>query len=466
MSDGIGPDAEGSARRVLGIAVLGVVAAVASCIAFVPLREHRGIAPAVLCASAAAAGATASGGLLPGLLTVAAGGLSINYLYFPPVHTFRLAEGGWITLLVYVNLNAFLCLGVEGFRRSLRRRQERETDTLALARTAEALVTAPSLDAALAAVLREAVDATRAAGGAIDVRDDDGWRRTAELGVTQGPTTSLPLGDPGTEAGRLLVSRPTGARSSALLQAFATQGSLAIERDRLRAVELRAGLLAEEERVRRQFFSALSHDLRTPITAIEVAASALASDELELDAAGRKELARTVVEEADRLERMVGSLLDLARLDAHALRPRVTVIEPRDLLAQAADRARRAGVLVYVDAARAQPICADLDLVARMVDNLVMNAARFAPDSSIELVARGTEICVVDHGPGVPPRDRDRVFERFYRGRRDVGEGTGLGLAICLGIMQAHGGTIRHEPTPGGGATFVCTFPVEARLPA
>jgi two-component system sensor histidine kinase TctE len=107
-------------------------------------------------------------------------------------------------------------------------------------------------------------------------------------------------------------------------------------------------------------------------------------------------------------------------------------------------------------------------LLARLLDNLLANAARFAPLSSVELVAEGRDLAVIDHGPGVPARQRDLVFDRFYRGRRDEGQGSGLGLAICRGIMEAHGGAIRHEVTVGGGATFVCSFPMSrgAALPS
>jgi signal transduction histidine kinase len=156
---------------------------------------------------------------------------------------------------------------------------------------------------------------------------------------------------------------------------------------------------------------------------------------------------------------MVVSLLDLARLDAHALTPKTVILDPALVLERAAVRARRAGSVVSVEARRGRPILADEDLVVRLLDNLIANARRFASESPIELWAGEHALAVVDHGPGVPAREREMVFDRFYRGRRDEGEGTGLGLAICKGIMDAHHGSIRCKATAGGGATFLCTFP-------
>jgi K+-sensing histidine kinase KdpD len=112
-------------------------------------------------------------------------------------------------------------------------------------------------------------------------------------------------------------------------------------------------VLAEEEQLRKDFFSAVSHDLKTPLTAIKVAADVLASGELDVEPGDRKELAQTVVEEVERLDRMVGSLLDLARLDAHVLVPRLDVVDPRRALEAAAERARRGGMDVFLDTAGA-----------------------------------------------------------------------------------------------------------------
>jgi two-component system sensor histidine kinase KdpD len=407
-----------------------------------------------------------------GLITLAVGGLCLDYFYFPPVGTFELATvGEWVALLCYVILDAALCLAVESFRGNVRRRQQRDEEAASLGRSAERVLGARSLDEALGAVAREAAGMPDVDGAAIDVLEDGRWRRAAVVGTPppgpdrSGPEPSplaIPLRSASTVHGLLrLMPSPGPLRQQAdVAAAFAAQAALALERERVRAAEVQAEVLREENRFRREFLANISHDLRTPLTAVEVATSALQSEELLRGLAfeGRQELVTVAVEEVGRLHRMVESLDQLTHLESRQLAPQLQLVDLGDLAREAAEGAahRNISVAVTVDEPVTAPL--DRDLALRVLDNLISNAVRFAPESDIELIGLGNEIRVVDHGPGVRPSDRDRIFDRFYRARRDRREGAGLGLAIAKGIMDAHGGSIRYEDTYGGGATFVVTF--------
>lgn len=215
----------------------------------------------------------------------------------------------------------------------------------------------------------------------------------------------------------------------------------------------------------------VTHDLRTPLAAIRAIATDLHSG-VEYDEATRTELLQTVCDEVDRLDRLVGNLLSMSRMDAGVYEPRHQAIEVAELVRH---RLRALAPLlrdveVVVDVAPGLPLAdGDFGQLEEVLTNLLGNAVRHVPEGSIILVratevpvevAGGSsfiEIAVADHGPGIDPAWRDRVFTAFERGPGS--RSTGLGLAICQGIVKAHGGTIRAEETPGGGATIVFTVP-------
>ncbi|HJU03466.1 MAG TPA: ATP-binding protein, partial [Actinomycetes bacterium] len=286
----------------------------------------------------------------------------------------------------------------------------------------------------------------------------------------------VPMGSGGQVVGALVVvagpgSPGLGEAERRVLATFANQAALAVERGRQEEERNRALALQETDRLRTALLNSVSHDLRTPLASIKASASSLLDREVRWSDAERDEFLATINSEADRLTRLVHNLLDMSRIEAGALDPRLVETSLAELAGPPARRARAAsGQRIKVDVPEElPPVLADPVRIDQVLTNLLDNARVYAPGSPVEVVARragGTvELRVVDHGPGIPGPERDRVFDQFYRveggGRRP--EGTGMGLAICRGIALAHGGGLEVERTPGGGASFVLTLPVLAR---
>jgi len=259
-----------------------------------------------------------------------------------------------------------------------------------------------------------------------------------------------------------------------LLKVVATQIALALERDQL-AHEAQAMLAqAEAEKLRSSLLSAVSHDLRTPLTSIAGSACTLAEQDLDREA--RQELAEGIAEEAERIGQLLENLLQLTRLESGALRVE-RQWQPIDAVIESAlrrqERALRGRPLEIV--LPDKPLWAPIDglLIEQVVQNLLSNSAKYSPDGSpIDVSARrtgaGVEVSVSDRGVGLDPREADRLFDKFYRGqnvRNDSVRGAGLGLAISRGIVLAHGGRIWAEARSGGGAEFKFSLPAEGEEP-
>ena len=257
-----------------------------------------------------------------------------------------------------------------------------------------------------------------------------------------------------------------------LLDAFASQAALAIERVEL-AEEARQGDIARAtERLQTALLNSISHDLRTPLASITGALTALGSHPPS-DEAVRGELIENAKEQAERLNHLVGSLLDMNRLEAGTLRLRREPADVEDLIGaaitQLGDTAQHRDIRVTVDpGVPAVPM--DFALVTQALVNILDNALRYSPqDAAIDVGARlaggEVQIRVEDHGPGVPPGDVTRIFDKFYRIQHDgKGHGAGLGLAISQGIIAAHGGLIWAANRPEGGA--IVAFALPLRPPA
>jgi two-component system sensor histidine kinase KdpD len=260
----------------------------------------------------------------------------------------------------------------------------------------------------------------------------------------------------------------------ALLEALVAGLAAGVDRLRLQHEVRDARLEAEVGRQRAGFLSAVSHNLRTPLTAVKAAAGTLLSSWSRIEPEERRELLETISDEAERLERLVRNTLELSRIRAGALDVAREPVDVADLVQHAVRRlrpiARAHRVRLAVDD-DLPPIALDVTMLEQILLNLLENALRFAPPGSEILVgvhapapgADAIELTVADHGPGVPVDARERIFEEFQSAdMRPDRPGTGLGLAIVRALVTAHGGTVRYEDTPGGGATFVCTFPLEA----
>jgi two-component system sensor histidine kinase KdpD len=258
---------------------------------------------------------------------------------------------------------------------------------------------------------------------------------------------------------------------SRLLDALSDQAALAIERINLAKDIARARLAAETERLRSALLTSISHDLRTPLASILGSASSLVNHGAELDEEVQTALLRTIQEEAERLNRFIGNLLDMTRLESGSLTPQTSLIDISDLVGSTLQRAQKilACHIVEIDLAPGLPMLAlDMVLMEQVLFNLLDNAAKYAPQgSTIRIRARQDAdqvvLEVLDEGEGIPLGDLERIFDKFFRVHRTDRQraGTGLGLAICRGFIEAMGGTIiALNRNDRSGAVLVIRLPV------
>ncbi len=259
-----------------------------------------------------------------------------------------------------------------------------------------------------------------------------------------------------------------------LLEALADQAAIAIERTRLAQEMEQTRLLTETERLRTALLSSISHDLRTPLASITGAVSTLLADDSAYTPVERRDLLLTVQEEAERLNRFVGNLLDMTRLESGALELNRDWVELEDLIGAALARpAQFLGQhrLVVEVEPRLPMVSLDFVLMEQVLVNLLDNAARYSPpDSTIRLRARrepGVVLLeVLDEGPGIPADELESVFDKFHRVHQGdrAGAGTGLGLSICRGIVEAHGGMIMAaNRSDRSGAILTVAFPISGQ---
>jgi two-component system sensor histidine kinase KdpD len=287
----------------------------------------------------------------------------------------------------------------------------------------------------------------------------------------------LPLTTPNGVIGvmgvRLRESSPPNIQQRNLLDAFTRQVALALDRQRLQEASERARVVSESERLGKTLLSSISHEMRTPIAAITGAVSSLA----EAKAAGQRELQQAMVTEiqeaARRLNRMVGNLLDMTRLESGYVKPKLDWCDVADLIHVALKDTEKdlAEHKVRVEIATGLPLVrSDFVLMQQSLTNLLLNAAFHTPPGTSVHISASQEdnaivLTVADTGPGLPPEAITRIFDKFYRAPSAPAGGAGLGLSIVKGFVEAQGGQISAENRPGGGALFTIRLPLTEAPP-
>jgi two-component system sensor histidine kinase KdpD len=386
--------------------------------------------------------------------------LAFNWFFLPPRHTFRLTdEENWVALAVYLAT----AIVVSGLAARSRRRQaeaeQRAREAALLAEVAGALLESDHVQNELSGV---ATRLARALGVARSRIELDSVRRP-EAGET---AYELRAGE--RNLGRLfLEGQPDADVSGRLLPGLASLLAVAVDRERLgrRAVEVEA--LRRSDAIKTAILRAVSHDLRSPLTAIRAATESLESDTLDLSDEDQAALLTTIEIEAARLDRLVTNLLDLSRLELGAAEPRPELWTVESLVGQAltelGPRADRVSVALSADL---PPIEVDGPQIEHVLVNLLDNALKFSSSTDpVELRGERQDgdvvVRVVDRGPGLSEWELERVFEPFEPGR-DASSGSGLGLAIAKGFAQANGARLEAKPNQEGGASFVLSLPSTA----
>jgi two-component system sensor histidine kinase KdpD len=294
-----------------------------------------------------------------------------------------------------------------------------------------------------------------------------------------GPRVSVKLLAGDSSIGTLVAERPIGGRpfsrdDQLLLEAAARQATAALDRARLDARARIAQLDAETNQLRAAMFSSVTHDLRTPLASIKAGVTSLLHTDVQHDPAQERELLTTILEETDRLNRLVGNLLDLARIRAGALTPNRQPAAMDEIVefVLARMRPRLAGHTVTAELPASLPdVSVDPVQIDQVLTNLLENAGRLAPAGteiqvSVLWMHGAVQVRVTDEGPGIPLEERDRVFEAFYRGSSTPDTpGSGLGLAIAKAVVVAHGGRIWIEDAARGGCVVAFEIPGEERRP-
>jgi two-component system sensor histidine kinase KdpD len=253
-----------------------------------------------------------------------------------------------------------------------------------------------------------------------------------------------------------------------VLRAFASQVVIAVQQRELRADAARAAGLAEANELRTALLAAVSHDLRTPLSSIKASATSLLQRDVDFTPAATRELLENIDESTDRLNHLVGNLLDMSRLQTGGLQLVMRDVGLDEVLPiSIAGLAQAERVDLEVDETLPR-VKADAALLERVVANVVENALAWSPVDThvrVEAVAAQdrVDLHIVDRGPGIPPARREDVFRPFQRlGDRSNGSGVGLGLAVARGFVEAMGGQIVVEDTPGGGVTMVISLEAAA----
>ena len=454
----VAPGAAIGVRRQLAGVLLAAVLLPLLTVVLVAGRAHLNLADDLLVYLVAVVTITVLGGFWPAVLAAVAASVLLNWYFTVPIHTFTIAQPReLLALLLFVTVAVAVSSVVHlAARRALQaaRAREEAASLLELAQTVLGGADSP------AAVLEHL---TRTHGGQAELQERVAgrWVRTASSGVDGALAEALRIAI--RDDLTLMVTGQGPSATPALLAGYAAQAAAALDRERLRTQAAQAEALAEGNRMRTALLAAVSHDLRTPLASIKASVSSLRQTDVEWSEADEADLLATIEQNADRLDALIGNLLDMSRLHTGSLQPflRPTAIdEVAPVAAGGLDDSLRLEMAVPDGFPL---VLADPGLLERVLANLFSNALRYSPAGrppELHAVLDGgtVRLEVADHGPGVPDELKERIFEPFER----VGDrhpGVGLGLAVARGFAEAMGGRIGAFDTPGGGLTVRVTLP-------
>jgi signal transduction histidine kinase len=452
----------GTRRRLAGVLLAAGLPLLTA--ALVAGRAHLNLADDLLLYLVAVVAIAVVGGFWPAVLGAITASLLLNWYFTEPLHTLTVAEPrNLLALMLFVTVAVTVSSVVHlAARRAVQaaRSGEDAASLLALAQTVLGGADTP------AAVLYHLAHTWEGRAELVEQVGGE-WVRVAVRGTAREPAAVTRVDvRPGLA---LLIAGQTRPISARVLDGFAAQAAAALDRDRLRTQAAQAEALAEGNRMRTALLAAVSHDLRTPLASIKASVSTLRQTDVQWTAADEAALLATIEQSADRLDALIGNLLDMSRLAAGSLRPflRPTAI---DEVAPVALRGLDAGTTVQLVVPDGLPLVrTDPGLLERVLANLFANALAYSPPGRppalyAEQDGDTVVLAVMDHGPGVPDNQKPRMFEPFERlSARNTGTGVGLGLAVVKGFTDTMGGSVAAADTSGGGLTIRVTLPVASQ---
>lgn len=405
----------------------------------------------------------AVGGVWAAVAAAVGGFLLANWFFTDPVRTWTIADADNLVSLfsfLAVAIVVGLLVGMSTRRSAEARKARAQAEALA----ATAFQSHPAFGAAAQDLIDRIRETFGLSAAAILRRGDDGWRALARAGAEHiaGPaeaTESISISE---DTVLVLRDGRLAADDRRVLRAFAAQLTHAVERQALEEEAKTAEAMVETDRLRTALLGAVSHDLRTPLATIKASVTSLLETGVEWPPEQALAFLVTIRDETERLNRLVGLLLDASRVQAGAVHVFFRDVTLDEVVTAAIAGLGSAGERVVVDVPETLPhVQTDPALLERVVANLVENAITWSPPDSPVAVSAGEvggriDLRIVDHGPGIPPDRRDDLFQPFQRlGDGERGEGVGLGLAVSKGFLDAMGNELLVEDTPGGGTTMV-----------
>ncbi|MEX0801495.1 MAG: ATP-binding protein [Dehalococcoidia bacterium] len=460
----------------------------------------------------------------PAIVAAVASFGAFNFFFIEPRYTFTVAdEEEWVALGLLLVTGVITGQLAAALRERAREAERREKEAAVLYDVVR-LMSEPELERALTSVAerlraelslavvvvaagdQESAQADTGDSEAIALAKEAARLPETILGAGRAPTTSergrpgrwirvmppearaiarrrsnrvnaVPVDLEGQRVGSIILVRSRGAdrfgaEQDRLLSAVAHQLGLALERLRLQREAMEAEVLRRTDELRTALINAVSHDLRTPLASIIASAGSLLQEDVGWNEKERKEFTQAIVEEAERLNRLVSNLLDLSRIEAGSIQPEMGWYDLGSLANEVAGRLRRLAAshqLALDVPGELPPLQFDYVEIDQVLTNLIENAVKYTPQGSeIRLLVRvagdTVQIEVADNGPGIPAEALPHLFKPFYRAPGDFRpRGSGLGLAVAQGLIEAHGGRIWAENRDDGGARFVFTLPLTER---
>jgi two-component system sensor histidine kinase KdpD len=417
---------------------------------------------------------TTTSGFTPGIISALFSFFAFNYFFIKPYYTLAVHRPlDWVVLIVFLVVAVVLSQLVARAQAGLAAANAREREATQLYELSAALAGLHDEYSVAQILGKQVLALSRGEYVEVNIKGP----QTVHFCLPQTdaslrpPELTVPVQAARSMLGEILLWRTAPVISlgeTRLIQTFASQAALALERARLAQAESRAKVLEESDRLKSAILSSVSHELRTPLSTIKAAASSLRGNEVSWDSPARVELIAAIDDESDHLNMLVGNLLDMSRIESGALKPKREWNILSEIVGSVTARMKYSAEehKIEIDIPESLPfVPVDYVQVEQVFTNLISNSIKYAPADSVIRIRANIEdevvrVQVSNQGPQIPPAHLERIFDKFYRiTEADRVTGTGLGLSICKGIIEAHSGRIWAENLRDGLA-FNFTLPL------